>query len=157
MGKDVRVVEEIGIRKEASDRTETVRDTVRKTEVDVEDTSATVHPSGTVTSVTGSTGHDGHRGGGTHHDLHAGCHHQRHERPAEVVHLLQFPSSRGPARRAGAAWNRGLGRAPFLFPPVAPVLHAQGKGAGTTRARHLPIPCKQSQAASHCPGRARGR
>ena len=41
VGKDVRVVEEIGIRKEVADRTETVRDTVRKTEVDIEDTSAT--------------------------------------------------------------------------------------------------------------------
>ena len=56
VGKDVRVVEEIGIRKEATERTETVRDTVRKTEVDVEDTSATVHPSTSTTSVTGSTG-----------------------------------------------------------------------------------------------------
>ena len=57
VGKDVRVVEEIGIRKEATDRTETVRDTVRKTEVDVEDTSATVHPGTTTsTSATGSTG-----------------------------------------------------------------------------------------------------
>ena len=55
VGKDVRVVEEIGIRKEASDRTETVRDTVRKTEVDVEDTSGTGRPAGTA-GVTGSTG-----------------------------------------------------------------------------------------------------
>lgn len=36
IGKDVRVVEEIGLRKEASDRVETVRDTVRETKVDVE-------------------------------------------------------------------------------------------------------------------------
>ncbi len=54
VGKDVRVVEEIGLKKEASDRTETVRDTVRKTEVDVEDTSATAGP-GTTTSTPGST------------------------------------------------------------------------------------------------------
>ena len=53
VGKDVRVVEEIGLKKEASDRVETVRDTVRKTEVDVEDTSATVRPTNTTTS--GST------------------------------------------------------------------------------------------------------
>ena len=39
VGKDVRVVEEIGIRKEAADRVETVRDTVRRTEIDVENTS----------------------------------------------------------------------------------------------------------------------
>lgn len=52
--KDVRVVEEIDIKKEASDRTETVHDTVRKTEVDVEDTSATARPSG-ATTTTSST------------------------------------------------------------------------------------------------------
>ncbi len=61
VAKDVRVVEEIGIKKEATERTETVRDTVRKTEVDVEDTSATVHPDGTA-SVTGSTGATGSTG-----------------------------------------------------------------------------------------------
>ena len=49
VGKDVRVIEEIGLKKEASDRTETVRDTVRKTEVDVEDTTAAVHPTNTTT------------------------------------------------------------------------------------------------------------
>ena len=37
VSKEARVVEEIGLRKEASERTETVRDTVRKTEVEVED------------------------------------------------------------------------------------------------------------------------
>ena len=37
VSKDARVVEEIGIRKTASDRTETVNDTVRKTEVEIED------------------------------------------------------------------------------------------------------------------------
>ena len=47
--KDVRMFEEIGLKKKASDRTETVRDTVRKTEVDVGDTTASVRPS------TGST------------------------------------------------------------------------------------------------------
>ena len=37
VSKTARVVEEIGIRKDVSDRTETVRDTVRSTKVDVED------------------------------------------------------------------------------------------------------------------------
>ena len=37
VGKTARVVEEIGIRKEVTDRTETVRDTVRSTKVDIED------------------------------------------------------------------------------------------------------------------------
>ena len=59
VGKDVHVIEEIGLKKEASDRTETVRDTVRKTEVDVEDTSVPVRPTGTTapssTNVQGST------------------------------------------------------------------------------------------------------
>lgn len=36
VGKEARVVEEIGLRKEATDRVETVRDTVRETKVDVE-------------------------------------------------------------------------------------------------------------------------
>ena len=36
VGKEARVVEEISLRKEASDRVETVRDTVRSTKVDVE-------------------------------------------------------------------------------------------------------------------------
>ena len=36
ISKDVRVVEEIGLRKEASERVETVRDTVRQTEVEIE-------------------------------------------------------------------------------------------------------------------------
>jgi uncharacterized protein (TIGR02271 family) len=37
VAKDARVVEEIGMRKTASDRTETIADSVRKTEVEVED------------------------------------------------------------------------------------------------------------------------
>ena len=44
VAKEARVVEEIGIKKEAVDRTETVRDTVRETKVDVEDTSAAARP-----------------------------------------------------------------------------------------------------------------
>ena len=38
IAKEARVVEEIGIRKDVADRVETVRDTVRHTEVDVQDT-----------------------------------------------------------------------------------------------------------------------
>lgn len=38
--KEARVVEEIGLRKEATERTETVRDTVRSTEVEIDDTTA---------------------------------------------------------------------------------------------------------------------
>ena len=37
VSKDARVVEEIGLKKTATDRVETVRDTVRKTEVEIED------------------------------------------------------------------------------------------------------------------------
>ena len=55
VGKDVRVVEEIGLKKEEADRVETVRDTVRKTEVEVEDTSTTTRTAGT-TTVQGGTG-----------------------------------------------------------------------------------------------------
>ena len=40
VGKEARVVEEIAVRKEAADRVETVRDTVRRTEVEVDDGSA---------------------------------------------------------------------------------------------------------------------
>jgi stress response protein YsnF len=49
--KDARVVEEIGIRKDANQRTETVADTVRRTEVEVEDERGNV-------SRTGTTGTD---------------------------------------------------------------------------------------------------
>ena len=38
INKEVRIVEEIGIEKQSSDRTETVRDTVRETRVELEDT-----------------------------------------------------------------------------------------------------------------------
>ena len=51
VAKEARVVEEIGIRKEGSDRVETVRDTVRHTEVEVEDTTT-----GQVTRPTTPTG-----------------------------------------------------------------------------------------------------
>ncbi len=62
IGKEARVVEEIGIRKEASDRTETVHDTVRSTKVEVEDGTkavpgaATTKPTGPATTTTGTTG-----------------------------------------------------------------------------------------------------
>ncbi len=61
VGKEARVVEEIGIRKEASDRTETVRDTVRSTKVEVEDGTkavpgaATTTPTGPATTTTGTS------------------------------------------------------------------------------------------------------
>lgn len=44
VAKEVRVVEEIAVYKEATDRVETVHDTVRETKVEVDDTTATVHP-----------------------------------------------------------------------------------------------------------------
>jgi len=60
--KEARVVEEVGIRKEAQDRTETVRDTVRETKVEVDDqtkrtgatskTSGTMGTGGTTTNAT---------------------------------------------------------------------------------------------------------
>lgn len=54
IGKEVRVVEEIGIHKEAAERSQTVRDTVRETKVDVEDTTTTGRTAG-ATGVTGAT------------------------------------------------------------------------------------------------------
>ena len=47
VGKEARVVEEIGLHKEASDRVETVHDTVRETKVDVEQLPGTPHVTGT--------------------------------------------------------------------------------------------------------------
>ncbi len=59
VSKTARVVEEIGLRKEVSDRVETVRDTVRKDEVEVVQvpgtaTTSTVTPVTTKTATTGS-------------------------------------------------------------------------------------------------------
>ena len=54
VGKEARVVEEIGLRKEASDRVETVRDTVRSTKVDVEEVPA-VKTATTTTTTTATT------------------------------------------------------------------------------------------------------
>ena len=59
VSKETRIVEEIGVRKEAADRVETVRDTVRKTQVDVEDGTAGrvgAAPAGTTTTGTTTTG-----------------------------------------------------------------------------------------------------
>ena len=55
VGKTARVVEEIGIRKDASERVETVSDTVRSTKVDVENVPGTV-TTGTTTVGTSGTG-----------------------------------------------------------------------------------------------------
>jgi len=54
VGKETRVVEEIAVHKEAADRVETVRDTVRKTQVEVEDGSA--GRTGAATTGTTQTG-----------------------------------------------------------------------------------------------------
>lgn len=53
VSKEARVVEEIGLRKEVSDRVETIHDTVRKTEVEVEGDTAS--KAGTLGGVTGTT------------------------------------------------------------------------------------------------------
>ena len=47
VSKEARVVEEVGLRKEGSQRTETVSDTVRRTEVEVEDERGNVSRTGT--------------------------------------------------------------------------------------------------------------
>ena len=54
VSKETRIVEEIGVRKEAADRVETVRDTVRKTQVDVDD-GTTGHAGAATTGTTGAT------------------------------------------------------------------------------------------------------
>ena len=54
VGKEARVVEEIGLKKEAVDRVETVRDTVRRTEVEIEDPVKTTGTLGGTTSTTTS-------------------------------------------------------------------------------------------------------
>lgn len=58
VSKEARVVEEIGIRKDSSDRVETVHDTLRRTEVEVEDSTTPVSGS-TGTSTTGTMGTGG--------------------------------------------------------------------------------------------------
>ncbi len=64
VAKEARVVEEIGVSKQAADRVETVRDTVRETKVEVEDgTLGTTHTAGA--SVAGSAGTTGSNPPGT--------------------------------------------------------------------------------------------
>jgi uncharacterized protein (TIGR02271 family) len=60
--KQARVVEEVVIRKDVEERTETVSDTVRRTDVDVEEISGTTRTSGTTSSgytTSGTTGTTG--------------------------------------------------------------------------------------------------
>ncbi len=54
VAKEARIVEEIGVTKQAADRVETVRDTVRKTQVEVEDAAATTRAG--ASGVAGATG-----------------------------------------------------------------------------------------------------
>ena len=54
VSKTARVTEEIGLRKDVEHETETVRDTVRKQEIEVEDDRAPRKPTGTGTVVEGS-------------------------------------------------------------------------------------------------------
>jgi len=57
VGKEARVVEEVVISKEAQERTETVRDTVRRTDVDIEQVPGQTTTTGyTTTGTTGTTG-----------------------------------------------------------------------------------------------------
>ncbi len=56
VGKEARVVEEIGLRKESNERVQTVRDTVRETKVDVEQMPGS---DGTTRSTTGRSGQPG--------------------------------------------------------------------------------------------------
>ena len=62
VGKEARVVEEIGLRKEASDRVETVRDTVRETKVDVEQAPGSTATAARTTQTTATTGTTGATG-----------------------------------------------------------------------------------------------
>jgi uncharacterized protein (TIGR02271 family) len=55
VSKDARVVGEVGIRKDATQRTETVSDTVRRTEVEVEDGRGNVSRTGTTGTTTETT------------------------------------------------------------------------------------------------------
>jgi uncharacterized protein (TIGR02271 family) len=60
VAKQARVVEEVRVGKETSQRTETIRDTVRHTEVDVEPVTGTATGAGTATApATGTTGTTG--------------------------------------------------------------------------------------------------
>ena len=71
VSKEARVVEEVGLRKEVADRTETVRDTLRSTKVEVDDAvkgvpgATTTGTTGTSTPNTGNTGTTGTGGAAT--------------------------------------------------------------------------------------------
>jgi uncharacterized protein (TIGR02271 family) len=54
VSKEARVVEEVVVGKEVENRTETIQDTVRRTDVDVEEIQGTTRTSGTVTDVSTS-------------------------------------------------------------------------------------------------------
>ena len=56
VGKQARVVEEVVIRKDVEERTETIRDTVRRTDVDVEEVGGTTRTTGTTSSAGYTTG-----------------------------------------------------------------------------------------------------
>ena len=56
VGKEVRLVEEISLRKEATERVETVRDTVRETKVDVEQLPGSVSATRSGAGVAGQAG-----------------------------------------------------------------------------------------------------
>ena len=55
VSKTARVVEEVSLRKDATERTETVRDTVRKEEVEIEQIPGSATTTGTTTTTTGGT------------------------------------------------------------------------------------------------------
>ena len=55
VSKEARVVGEVGLRKDATQRTETVSDTVRRTEVEVEDERGTISRTGTTGTTTETT------------------------------------------------------------------------------------------------------
>jgi stress response protein YsnF len=58
VNKEARVVEEVSLGKEVSERTETVSDTVRKTEVDIEDLSSDTNRTGYTNTNTNNTSSD---------------------------------------------------------------------------------------------------
>ncbi|HKG13531.1 MAG TPA: DUF2382 domain-containing protein, partial [Pyrinomonadaceae bacterium] len=56
--KQARVVEEVAVNKEVAERTETVRDTVRKTDVDVEETGGVKTRRASASARDNTTRHD---------------------------------------------------------------------------------------------------
>ena len=55
INKEVRIVEEIDVETQGSDRTETVRDTVRRTRVELEDTTEISHKTAAADAATGGS------------------------------------------------------------------------------------------------------